>query len=100
VDIQPANRQDDPAGWVVEAAGGGGWSEIARIGGRVEPHLAVDGSRVRRVALPAARVRFAPVTVSRLRLVRTAPEPIAVFQVRVLETPPGARERLRDGGQR
>jgi len=99
VDIQPAKRQDAPAGWVVEAAGEGAWSEVTRIGGRVEPYLAVDGSRVRRVALPAARARFAPVIASRLRLVRSAPEPIAVFQVRVLETPPGSRERLREGGR-
>ena len=94
VDIQPASRQDAVAGWIVAAANDGAWSEVKRVDGPLEPYLTVAGSRVRRAPLPAARVRFAPVTASRLKLVRTAAEPVAVFQVRVLETLPGSRERL------
>lgn len=89
VDIQPPRRQAVVAGWTIEAAQDGGWSEVGRIEGPLEPYLTVAGSRVRKADLPAARVRFAPVLTAGLRLVRTADPAQAVYQVRVFEAQPG-----------
>ena len=89
VDVCSKAAQSDLPGWLVEAAQDGSWSEIRRVDGPLEPFLTVAGSRVRRTALAGVWVRFAPVSARRLRLVRTAAQPIAVDEVRVFEAPSG-----------
>jgi len=98
VDILPAGRQGELGGWVVEAAEGDGpWSELRRIDGPLEPLITVAGSRMGKERLPAARARFSAITADRLKVVRTAAEPIAVEQVRVLESRAGSGERPGNG---
>ena len=89
VNIVPAHKGQRAEGLCLEASvDGTDWQAVRTVAGPVKLNLMVNDGRLKKTALQAVRLRCAARRVRALRLVRTAPEPLVVSRVEVIEAGP------------
>ncbi|MCE9616336.1 MAG: glycosyltransferase family 39 protein [Lentisphaerae bacterium] len=87
LELIPASKREPLVGLRIDAQppGESAWRELKLVDQPFDPTYELDGQRLRKTALRALRVRFAPVEGGRLRILRTAPEPLNVKAVCLFE---------------